>query len=255
MPLKLDKARVRGLVDETINSYARESFILPHEECPLPDRDMIIEVSHQLRQLIFPGYYNRHACRDEILEYHVGQIMVNVHEILTEQIILALSLQAHAQGNSENICKSVDIQQAASEMSYQLLERLPMIRSYMAADVEAAFLGDPAATGKDEIIFSYPGILAISVHRIAHELYLMEVPLIPRILSEYAHSITGIDIHPGAKIGKYFFIDHGTGVVIGETTVIGENVKIYQGVTLGALSTRGGQSLRGSEDILPLKTM
>lgn len=247
MPTPLDKNRIRSMVNETIESYQKETFILPHEQCPLPDREVIIQISYQLRQLIFPGYFNRHACRDEILEFHVGQLMVNIHEDLAEQVVLALSLQAHQEQNQKNVCQSANIQKSASEISYALLERIPMIRSFLASDVEAAFYGDPAATGKDEIIFSYPGILAISIHRIAHELHLMGVPLIPRILSEYAHSITGIDIHPGAKIGKYFFIDHGTGVVIGETTTIGDNVKIYQGVTLGALSTRGGQSLRGAK--------
>ncbi len=125
------------------------------------------------------------------------------------------------------------------------MKRVPKIRGLLATDVQAGFDGDPAASSRDEIVFSYPGIFAISIHRLAHELYLLEVPLIPRIISEYAHNITGIDIHPGAQIGKYFFIDHGTGVVIGETTVIGDYVKIYQGVTVGGLSTRGGQTLRG----------
>lgn len=123
-------------------------------------------------------------------------------------------------------------------------QKIPQIRAFLETDLQAAFDGDPAAYSKDEVIFAYPGMLAITVYRLAHELYLMNVPLIPRIMTEYAHDRTGIDIHPGASIGKYFFIDHGTGIVIGETTVIGDNVKIYQGVTLGALSTRGGQKLR-----------
>jgi len=127
------------------------------------------------------------------------------------------------------------------------LAKLPKIRESLATDVEAAFDGDPAASGKEEIIISYPGIYAISVYRLAHELYLFNIPMLPRIMTEYAHSLTGVDIHPGAQIGNYFFIDHGTGIVIGETTVIGEHVKIYQGVTLGALSTRGGQSLKGKK--------
>ena len=119
------------------------------------------------------------------------------------------------------------------------------MRDMIQTDLQAAYDGDPAATGMAEVIFSYPGLFAITVYRLAHELYVLNVPMIPRIMTEHAHSITGIDIHPGATVGKYFFIDHGTGIVIGETTVIGENVKIYQGVTLGGLSTRGGQSLRG----------
>ena len=133
---------------------------------------------------------------------------------------------------------------AADHITFTFLEKIPKIREFIETDVQAAFDGDPAAYNKDEIICTYPGLYAIMTNRIAHELYLLEVPMIPRIMTEHAHSITGIDIHPGTTIGKYFFIDHGTGVVIGETTVIGDNVKIYQGVTLGALSTRGGQSLK-----------
>ena len=124
------------------------------------------------------------------------------------------------------------------------MDKIPLIREYLNTDIEAAYLGDPAAYSKEEIIFSYPGLYAIFVNRIAHQLYKLDIPVIPRIMTEYAHGLTGIDIHPGAAIGKYFFIDHGTGVVIGETTIIGDNVKIYQGVTLGALSTNGGQKLK-----------
>ena len=135
--------------------------------------------------------------------------------------------------------------QQAQEICLAFFSRIPQIRALVQTDLQAAYDGDPAATDMAEIIFSYPGIFAITVYRLAHELHLLNVPMLPRIMTEYAHNLTGIDIHPGASIGKYFFIDHGTGIVIGETTVIGENVKIYQGVTLGALSTRGGQSLRG----------
>ncbi|MBF7097614.1 serine O-acetyltransferase EpsC [Alkalibacter mobilis] len=245
MAKELDRQRVRMLVSDVMASYAKEKFILPHEQCPLPDRDVIIDLSKKLRQLLFPGYFNRNACRGEIMEYHIGELSVNIHEVLTEQLVFALSLQAHLENEGKNLCKSTDINKKASDISYRFLEKIPEIRAYLSSDVEAAYLGDPAASGKDEIIFSYPGILAISIHRLAHELHLLKVPLIPRILSEYAHSVSGIDIHPGAVIGKHFFIDHGTGVVIGETTIIGNNVKIYQGVTLGALSTRGGQALSG----------
>ena len=130
-------------------------------------------------------------------------------------------------------------------LAAQFLEKIPQIRAMVDTDLQASYDGDPAATGKDEIVFSYPGLYAIVVYRLAHALYEMGVPMLPRMMTEHAHSKTGIDIHPGATVGKFFFIDHGTGIVIGETTVIGDNVKIYQGVTLGALSTRGGQSLRG----------
>lgn len=165
-------------------------------------------------------------------------MLTNISEALSEQITFALKHQAHQKGN----LNYDDIRDKANQKCFEFLNRIPKIRQYLATDVQAAFDGDPAASSKDEIISCYPGIFAMSIYRLAHELHLLSVPLIPRILSEYAHNFTGIDIHPGAKIGKYFFTDHGTGVVIGETTVIGNNVKIYQGVTLGALSTRGGQS-------------
>ena len=140
-----------------------------------------------------------------------------------------------------------EISAEAERLALKFLGTIPKIREYVDTDVQAAFDGAPAAFNKDEIIFSYPGLFAVMVNRIAHELYLLNIPLIPRIMTEYAHSVTGIDIHPGAQIGKFFFIDHGTGIVIGETTVIGDNVKIYQGVTLGALSTRGGQKLKSKK--------
>ena len=139
------------------------------------------------------------------------------------------------------------IAKASEEITFKFLDTLPKIREYIETDIQAAYDGDPAAYNKDEIICTYPGLFAIFTSRVAHELFLLGVPMIPRIMTEHAHSLTGIDIHPGTTIGKYFFIDHGTGIVIGETTEIGNNVKIYQGVTLGALSTRGGQNLRGKK--------
>ena len=147
----------------------------------------------------------------------------------------------------EKDIREADVQRRAEEIVKAFLQRIPHLREILATDVQAAYDGDPAAFNTDEVIFSYPGVFAITVNRIAHELHVLGVPLIPRMMTEYAHSLTGIDIHPGATIGEYFFIDHGTGVVIGETTEIGKCVKIYQGVTLGALSTRGGQSLRSKK--------
>ena len=157
---------------------------------------------------------------------------------LNKQILLALKYTAKEENDVEKLTEQ------AEKDTVTFLKKIPDVRAMLETDLEAAFQGDPAAKYRDEIILSYPGMFAITVNRLAHELFLLEVPLIPRIMTEYAHSITGIDIHPGATIGKYFFIDHGTGVVVGETTVIGDRVKIYQGVTLGALSTRGGQKLR-----------
>jgi len=233
--------KINKLVGEISSSYNQEQYIIPQDFASLPNKDAIIEISKQLRRLLFPGYFGKKNFEDEIRKYHVGELLTNIFEALCEQITFALKHQAYQQDNSSY----EDVNAKAKEICLNFLNTIPKIRAYLATDVNAAFDGDPAATSKDEIIFSYPGIFAMSIYRLAHELYLLSVPLIPRILSEYSHNITGIDIHPGAQIGKYFFIDHGTGVVIGETTVIGNNVKLYQGVTLGALSTRGGQSLRG----------
>ena len=232
--------KIDQLVSKMSASYTREQYIIPKYSGTLPNRDVIIAVTKQLRQLLFPGYFGQKSYEGEVIGYHVGELLTSIYEKLSEQINFAIKHQAEEIDDFEDI-----IDEKADRISYEFLKKIPKIREYLATDVQAAFEGDPAVGSKDEIIFSYPGIFAISIYRMAHELYLLSVPLIPRIMSEYAHNITGIDIHSGAKIGKYFFIDHGTGVVIGETTHIGDNVKIYQGVTLGALSTRGGQLLRG----------
>ncbi|MEI6100684.1 MAG: serine O-acetyltransferase EpsC [Eubacteriales bacterium] len=229
------------LVSKITLSYKLERNIVPHGVGMLPNRDKIIEITKLLRQLLFPGYFGKKDFESDSRSYHIGELLGAVFESLTDQISFALKHQSSRQDRFED----EDIDTKSAEICLQFLNSIPKIREYLSLDVQAAFDGDPAAGSKDEVIFSYPGIFAISIHRLAHELFLLSVPLIPRIMSEYAHNITGIDIHPGAEIGRYFFIDHGTGVVIGETTVIRDNVKIYQGVTLGALSTRGGQSLKG----------
>jgi serine O-acetyltransferase len=208
----------------------------------LPDRDEIITIIFLLRELLFPGYFGKKNLVIDTIEYSVGELLIKIHDKLYDQICSALEFQARK--DKEN---NPDISAKADEIIDGLLEKITYIRNILATDVQAAFDGDPAAAGTDEIIFSYPGIFAISVYRLAHELYLLSVPLIPRIMTEYAHNVTGIDIHAGATIGSHFFIDHGTGIVIGETAVIGNHVKIYQSVTLGALSTRGGQFLRGTK--------
>ncbi|KNZ42675.1 serine O-acetyltransferase [Acetobacterium bakii] len=235
------KNDIEELVESISESYNLEYYIVPRELGSLPNRDVIIEILTTLRRLIFPSYFGKNSFRKEVQEFHIGELLINVTEKISKQITLALKHQARI---LENFNED-DFILKADQLGYEFISKIPQIREYIATDVQAAFDGDPAAESKDEIIFSYPGLLAISIHRLAHELYELAVPLIPRIMSEYAHSITGIDIHPGACIGKYFFIDHGTGVVIGETAIIGQHVKIYQGVTLGALSTRGGQKLRG----------
>ena len=235
------KNKIDQLVSIIASSYRQQQNIIPQHSGPLPNREIIIQISRQLRILLFPGYFGKKNFEGETSEYHIGELVTTIYESLSEQICFAFKHQTSRQDdfNGENLKEKAD------RICFEFLQRIPKIREYVATDVQAAFDGDPAATSQDEIIFSYPGIFALSIHRLAHELYNLSVPLIPRILSEYSHNITGIDIHPGAEIGKYFFIDHGTGVVIGETTIIKNNVKLYQGVTLGALSTRGGQSLRG----------
>jgi len=206
----------------------------------LPNREGVIELVKQLRELLFPGYFGKRNLASNTLEYYVGELLGSIRTNLFEQVRNAIHHQSTRYGTPAQ-----DVEQVAEAIVLAFLEAIPGLRAILATDVQAAYNGDPAAVDMDEVIFSYPGIFAITIHRIAHELWVLKVPLIPRIMSEYAHALTGIDIHPGAVIGAYFFIDHGTGVVIGETTVIGRYVKIYQGVTLGALSTRGGQQLKG----------
>lgn len=202
----------------------------------LPSRDIIIHLLKDIQRVIFPGYFGSENVISSSSEYFAGNLLTEIYKELRPQVQTALLYRSAQEDQAE---------QRAEEICKTLISRIPEIRRLLLCDVEAGFNGDPAAKSKAEIIVSYPGLFAIFVYRIAHVLYLENVPLIPRIMTEYAHSKTGIDINAGAVIGEYFFIDHGTGVVIGETTVIGNNVKLYQGVTLGALSTRSGQELAG----------
>ena len=216
------------LVDAIAASYAAESKIKHIDAGKLPNRDAIIGIIRLLRELLFPGYFGKQNLTSKTLPFHVGELLVSIYDELLAQV------ESVSNGKMDS-----------RALVLEFLTKIPKLRSILATDVQAAFEGDPAAKNTDEIIFSYPGLFSTMVYRLAHELHLLKIPLIPRIMTEYAHNLTGIDIHPGAAIGEYFFIDHGTGVVIGETTIIGRYVKIYQGVTLGALSTRGGQRLRG----------
>jgi serine O-acetyltransferase len=234
--------RIKHLVNILTESYwDHEETIKVDTEDQL-DRRAITGVLEKLRELIFPGYFGRPRLSGDLVEYYTGNLIEEVLIDLTPQIVTALR---HRKNNT--ITPDEPIRQEAGEIVFAFLSKLPELRECLATDVTAAYDGDPAAYNRDEIISSYPGIRAITVYRLAHALYELEVPLIPRIMTEYAHSVTGIDIHPGAHIGRYFFIDHGTGIVIGETTIIGNHVKIYQGVTLGGLSTRGGQILKGTK--------
>lgn len=203
-----------------------------------PSKEEIIAIVEDLLKIVYPGYYRDRSYKIYNIKSNSTVTIEDVAYHLNKQILLALKYTAKEENDVEKLTEQ------AEKDTVTLLKKIPDVRAVLETDLEAAFQGDPAAKYRDEIILSYPGMFAITVNRLAHELFLLEVPLIPRIMTEYAHSITGIDIHPGATIGKYFFIDHGTGVVVGETTIIGDRVKIYQGVTLGALSTRGGQKLR-----------
>lgn len=204
----------------------------------LPQKDEIIDFVDELRKVTFPGFFGRENMAYANKKYFAGHKLSLLYDKLFRQIKVALSYKNGAKSYQE-------ITEDAQEKALGFIRRIPEVQALLCKDVEAEYNGDPAANSREEIIFSYPGLFAIFVYRYAHVLYQMKVPFIPRIMTEYAHGETGIDINPGANIGEYFFIDHGTGIVIGETTDIGNNVKIYQGVTLGALSTRKGQQLSG----------
>ena len=231
---------IGALTDALMADYRQGRAIDRIEPFSQPDREVIIDLIGKMKRLLFPGYFRDLEHRVYDIRHSLAVLMEDIAFRLGEQIAIALRLGASVDADR---ARALDAQ--AQELTVQFLSRLPEVRALLQTDLEAFFDGDPAATSLDEIIIAYPGIFDIMVSRVAHLLFELGVPLIPRIMTEHAHSRTGIDIHPGATIGRYFFIDHGTGIVIGETTVIGENVKIYQGVTLGALSTRGGQSLRG----------
>lgn len=231
---------VDNLVDIMLESYSKYDITARVDEDNIVNKEILISVVEEIRKLLFPGFFDNSKIRTEYIRFHIGERLEYIQYHLKTQVEKALG-NLEKRENGDRTC----IMMKAEEIVADFMQKLPMIREYLYTDIQAAYNGDPAAYSTDEIIFCYPGVFAITVYRIAHELFVMKVPMIPRIISEYAHSITGIDIHPGAKIGKYFFIDHGTGVVIGETTIIGDNVKIYQGVTLGGLSTRKGQQLKG----------
>jgi serine O-acetyltransferase len=232
-----------------------EAVVATYTECsrtshlghkPLPSREVVAETLADLTDILFPGYFHRQNLHMGNVEYHVGDLIDGLHDKLTQQIGRALRHE-HSCNHPEGP-NGADLDGIAQQKTVEFLKRLPDVRTVLEQDALAAFEGDPAAKSQHEIIFCYPGLEAVAVYRIAHELFLLGVPLIPRMMTEFAHSKTGIDIHPGARIGPAFFIDHGTGVVIGETCDIGTNVKLYQGVTLGALSfprDAAGNIIRG----------
>ncbi len=222
-------------------NYEESEILMLQGEGELPDRNVIIEIIKEIRSVMFPGYFDSKFSAGAAPEYYIGHLLTDIYDKLYLQTVLALSYR-----KKKSVSKA-SVEKHAEEICNDFFKALPDIQRRLLKDVEAGFNGDPAAKSREEIICSYPGFFAIYVYRIAHQLYKDEVPFIPRIMTEYAHGKTGIDINSGAEIGDYFFIDHGTGVVVGETTVIGDNVKLYQGVTLGALSTRSGQKLAGKK--------
>ena len=228
------------MIENILESYGAHEMTSRIDESHIVSRDALILIVKEIRKLLFPGYFDNMKVRSEYVKYLVGQRVEYIEHNLKQQVSRALKNDEKFKALSEN-----EAYEKAGVIVSEFLNKIPLIREYLATDIQAAYDGDPAAYSTEEIIFCYPGVFAITVYRIAHELWLLGIPMIPRIISEYAHNLTGIDIHPGATIGKYFFIDHGTGIVIGETTIIGEHVKIYQGVTLGGLSTRKGQQLKG----------
>ena len=229
--------QIENVVDTILRDYQQDRSIDKMDLFRHPDKDVIIDMVTKLLQIIYPGYFRDKRLRIYTARHNLSMLIEDVMYNLNKQITLVL----------ETSMAPDSAEAEAQRISLEFFSRIPSVRALAQTDLEAAYDGDPAATSHDEIIFCYPGLFAITVYRLAHELYGLNVPMIPRIMTEYAHSLTGIDIHPGASIGDHFFIDHGTGIVIGETTVIGKYVKIYQGVTLGGLSTRGGQSLRGKK--------
>lgn len=233
---------INGIIDVILEDYNGGKFIDKTDIFNQPDKNIIIDILHKLQEIIFPGFFKPDTYKTYTVKTTMSMLAEDVIYNLKNQISIVLKY------NPDFADVSADkVDAEAEKLAVEFIKTIPSIREVIETDVEAGFEGDPAAYNKEEIVVTYPGFYAIVVNRIAHELHKLSVPLIPRIMTEHAHSLTGIDIHPGATIGRYFFIDHGTGIVIGETTEIGDNVKIYQGVTLGALSTRGGQQLKNKK--------
>jgi serine O-acetyltransferase len=230
-----EAARLESAVERLTDSIRADARIRHISAAFLPDRATVVALTDRLRMLMFPGFFGRRDLAMDSIRTHAAGELAEVRRILAEQVSAALRYERHVERGSAAFAQQcAECDARAAEVAMAFLARLPDVRRMLSLDVQSAYDGDPAAQHTDEVIFCYPGLLALSVHRLAHELYRLNVPLIPRMMSEHAHSQTGIDVHPGARIGASFFIDHGTGVVIGETTVIGEHCRIYQGVTLGA---------------------
>ena len=243
------KENLPELTDRIVETYFQLDAINHLGHCPLPNYETVISMTEDLKEILYPGYRRRVGLHSGNVTYHVGDLVDRLHDELTLQIARSL---CHGAGK-DTCCSSQQregFEAAGRVKAVAFLEQLPELRKILAMDVEAAYAGDPACKSPDEVIFCYPGFEAVTVYRLAHLLHGLDVPIMPRMMTEWAHGRTGIDIHPGAKIGNHFFIDHGTGVVIGETCEIGDWVKLYQGVTLGALSfptDEQGKLVRGTK--------
>lgn len=219
------------VIDKLVSSWDTKKGYEHMGIVPMPSHESVVQLIHQTRCILFPGYFSSSTLNPSSLEYSIGLQTTELYASLSNQIVLALK---HDCFRSKSPCSHCKYQ--GHKIALDFIKALPQVEKLLTTDIKAALEGDPAAKSADEVIFSYPGLLAITIYRLANILFSLEVPTLPRIMTEHAHSLTGIDIHPGASIGSYFFIDHGTGIVIGETTQIGDRVRIYQGVTLGALS-------------------
>lgn len=233
---------LKELTEAIIQDYSLGRDIDRMQVFQQPDIETVIDITMKLMNILFPGYYRERNYLSYSYNNRLSVLIEDVFYNLRTQVEIALP-------NSPEFSElsAEEIASRSNEICKEYLRRIPMIRDLVNTDIQATYDGDPAAYNKDEVVLSYPGLMASTIYRLAHELYLLKVPMIPRMMTEHAHSKTGIDIHPGATIGRFFFMDHGTGIVVGETSIIGEHVNIYQGVTIGALSTRGGHSLRGNK--------
>jgi len=244
------KQQLPELTQEIVATYSPNDRMNHLGHCALPSYEAVIAILQDLKDVLYPGYRRKVGLHAGNIVYHVGGLIDSLHDHLTTQIARALRHENRVLESHQDCESEIDFEAKGQAMAIEFLKRIPRLRRTLATDVQAAFDGDPACHTSDEVVFCYPGFEAITVFRVAHELLLLDVPFIPRMMTEWAHQQTGIDIHPGATIDEYFFIDHGTGVVIGETCEIGRHVKLYQGVTLGALSfptDAEGQLIRGQK--------
>lgn len=244
------KEQLPKLTEEIVATYTPDDAINHLGHCALPSYEAVVAILMDLKDVLYPGYRRKVGLHSGNIRYHVGGLIDSLHDQLTTQIARALRHEDRVNQNHSDCESDVDFEAKGQAMAIEFLKRIPQLRRVLATDVQAAYDGDPACRTTDEVVFCYPGFEGITIYRIANALHRLSVPFIPRMMTEWAHQQTGIDIHPGATIGDYFFIDHGTGVVVGETCEIGQHVKLYQGVTLGALSFKTddeGQLIRGTK--------